>query len=185
MTQNHVFFNARHAHVSYCRDLIEDDDQKGGTPPLPDLSPEEWALILEIPSFQIATSMKVSKQRRKKPVRRAPEQTGPHTTVTIRPTPCNKLESASELDSGPEASDDSASESGESVVEAASDVEEDRGHEAGKSSNRQPGTFCESSTTPGVAEHFDRAGSNDAQAIDPFLRSEVSLQFNGNDIEQQ
>jgi hypothetical protein len=41
-----------------CRDLIDADIDEGSSPALPDLSPAQWDLILDIPPFQMATSIK-------------------------------------------------------------------------------------------------------------------------------
>ena len=40
-----------------CRDLVDEDISGGRSPPLPELSEEEWNLLLSAPAFQMSTSM--------------------------------------------------------------------------------------------------------------------------------
>jgi hypothetical protein len=40
-----------------CRDLVEEDIDGGRSQPLPELSDEEWDLLLSAPAFQMSTSM--------------------------------------------------------------------------------------------------------------------------------
>lgn len=48
------------------RDLVEEDIKGGRSPPLPELSEEEWNLLLSAPAFQMSTSMHYTVKVRKR-----------------------------------------------------------------------------------------------------------------------
>eukprot|EP00892_Ulva_mutabilis_P008450 jgi/Ulvmu1/5978/UM026_0102.1 len=57
-----------HARLDHMRDLVEADVAGGASPPLPELSEEEWALLTDAPAFRMSTSMTyTSKHRRRNP----------------------------------------------------------------------------------------------------------------------
>lgn len=63
MVSNEARFGAKQSNdeenvaLCFCRDLVEEDISGGRSPPLPDLTDEEWNLLLSAPAFQMSTSM--------------------------------------------------------------------------------------------------------------------------------
>ena len=60
---HHAVHEQDHRHIA-CRDLVDDDIDAGRSPALPQLSEEQWQLLLDCPAFSMATSMKYTQARR-------------------------------------------------------------------------------------------------------------------------
>lgn len=156
-----------------CRDLVEEDLLGGSSPPLPELSEEEWALLLNAPAFRMSTSMQyTSERRRRNASSRTVSSAGRSSAASSRSGAVAAaagaaaataiVESSSESESDEDSGEDSAEAEGEGGEEEVETEEEAR---------KRAQEELEADTAR--AMHFGAVQENEVEKMSAELRAEV------------
>ena len=109
------------------RDLVEDDVDEGASAPLPVLADDEWALLLDVPAFRMATSMKYTQARKVSGSRRSTASIGAAAAVASGGvTACDDDASAEADDDSDDGAGSVESDAGEAESSISGDVDEER-----------------------------------------------------------
>lgn len=163
-----------------CRDLVEEDVAGGCSPPLPDLSEEEWGLLLNAPAFRMSTSMQyTSKHRRRNPSSRTMSSAGRSSAASSRTGQARSCGVAPGSRDGAAAAAAEASSSSGSESDDDSDEETDGGEEdeeqteeeTEEEARRRAQRELEADTAH--AMHFGTVEEQEVEKMSAALRTEV------------
>lgn len=159
------------------RDLVEEDVAGGCSLPLPDLSEEEWGLLLNAPAFRMSTSMQyTSKHRRRNPSSRTISSAGRSSAASSRTGQARPGGAA------PGSRDGAAAEAAESSSSSGSDFDEDSDEEVDggeeeeeeeteQEARRRAQQELEADTAR--AMHFGTVEEQEVEKMSAALRAEV------------
>lgn len=150
---------------------MEEDLAGGCSPPLPELTEEEWALLVNAPAFRMSTSMHyTSKHRRPNPSSRTISSAGRSSKGPSQPGQVTPGAAVAGV-VGTDADGDDCSSGSDSEADSESDGDEEEEEEDAEEVRRRAQADLEADAAR--AMHFGKVDEGEVEKMSAELRSEV------------